>query len=102
MSRFSLLVLAAAGLAATACTTQSSFEPIAVTRDASAVSGCEKIADLEVTPGRFDDSDAETQLQREAREKGANTILISDAEARTGVAYRCATPSVASPGGSNR
>jgi hypothetical protein len=96
--RFPLYVVAAAGLAAAACS-KNAFEPMAVTRDASTVAGCEKIADLKAVPGTFDNSDAQAQLEREAREKGANTVLISDAEGRTGVAYRCAMPSVASPGG---
>ena len=105
MPRYSLIALAVAGgLAAAACSsTQKGFEPIAMTRDASVVSGCEKVADLQARPGAFDNTDAETQLQRTAREKGANTVLISDADGRTGVAYRCAMPSVTSPsGGSNR
>jgi hypothetical protein len=99
--RFSLIALAAAaGLALTACaTSQKGFEPIAMTRDASVVASCEKVADIQARPGTFDDTDAETQLQREARQKGANTVLISDADAQAGVAYRCAMPSVAKPGG---
>ncbi len=101
MSRYSLIALvAAAGVTVTGCAAQKGFEPIAMTRDASVVSGCEKVADLEARPGTFDNTDAETQLQRAAREKGANTVLISDADARAGVAYRCAMPSVTSPTGS--
>src|SRR5262245_8826857 len=99
MSRLRLSLLAAAGLATAAACTQNAFRPIAMTKDASAVTKCEKIADLQAEPGRFDNSDAEAQLQREAREKGANTVLVTDANNRAGTAYRCAMPSVASPGG---
>ncbi len=98
MPRFPVYVLAAAGLAAAACS-KNAFEPMALTRDASAVAGCEKIADLQAVPGTFDNTDAQAQLEREAREKGANTVLISDSEGRTGVAYRCTMPAVASPSG---
>jgi hypothetical protein len=100
-SRFPLALLAAGAVAATvtsACS-QNAFEPIAVTRDATVVASCQKVADLEAVPGRFDDTDAATQLQREAKEKGANTLLISDAEGRTGVAYRCSMPAVTGSGG---
>ena len=101
MSRFSVSILAAAALAATAgcASSDKSFENIAMTRDASVVASCEKLADLTAVPGRFDQTDAELQLQREAREKGANTVLVSDAEGRAGVAYRCSMPAVAKPGG---
>ena len=99
MSGYSLIALvAAAGVTVTGCAaSQKGFEPIAMTRDASVVSGCEKVADLQARPGTFDNTDAETQLQRAAREKGANTVLVSDADARAGVAYRCAMPSVTAP-----
>jgi hypothetical protein len=97
--RFPLYAVAAVGLAAAGCA--SHFEPIMMTRDASAVASCEKVADLVADQDvRYDDTDAELRLQREAREKGANTVLISDAESRTGVAYRCSMPSVAAPAAS--
>ena len=101
MFRYPLIALAVAGgLAATACSsTQKGFEPIAMTRDTSVVSSCEKVADITARPGTFDNTDAETQLQRAARQKGANTVLISDADARAGVAYRCQMPSMSKPGG---
>ncbi len=98
-SRISLALLATVAAAATAACTQNGFEPIAVTREASAVASCEKVADVEAVPGRFDDTDAKTQLQRAAKDKGANTLLISDAEGRTGVAYRCSMPAVTGSGG---
>jgi hypothetical protein len=102
MSRISLAFLAAAGLAAATSCASNGFTPIAVTHDASAVASCEKLADLKADPDvRYDDTDAEVRLQREARDKGANTVLITDAEGRTGTAYRCAMPTVTSSGGSH-
>jgi len=103
MSRLSLAFLAAAGLAtAASCASNQGFRPIAMTHDPKAVANCEKVAELQAEPGKFDQTDAATQLQREARDKGANTVLVTDAEGRTGTAYRCAMPSVASPGGSGQ
>jgi hypothetical protein len=102
MSRISLALLAAAGLATATSCASNGFRPIAVTHDASAVANCEKVADLKADPDvRYDDTDAELRLQREARDKGANTVLVTDAEGRTGTAYRCALPSVTSSGGSS-
>ena len=95
MKRFSLGLLAAASVAAAAGCSQNAFEPIAVTENASVVASCEKVADISVVPGRFDNSDAALQLQRRAREKGANTLLVASEDATSGVAYRCAMPSAA-------
>ena len=99
MKRISLGILAAASLAigAVACT-QNSFDSVAVTKDPSVVAGCEKVADISVRKGQFDESSAETQLTRAAQAKGANTVLIADAAADKGTAYRCEMPSLASTG----
>ena len=69
MKKASLGILAAAGLAlgAAACS-QNSFGTIAVTKDPSAVSGCEKVADVAASAGRFDDTSAQTQLTRAAQD----------------------------------
>ena len=93
MKRLSIGLFAAASVAAAAGCSQNAFQPIAVTRNASVVASCEKVADLSVAPGRFDNSDAALQLQREAREKGANTLLVASEDAKNGTAYRCAMPS---------
>ncbi len=99
MKKISLGLVVAAGLAlgAAACS-QNGFATVAVTRDPSAVSGCEKVADVKASPGRFDESTAETQLTRAAQAKGANTLLIASDAADKGTAYRCSMPSVASGG----
>jgi len=92
----SLGILAAASLAigASACS-QNSFESVAVTKSPSAVAGCEKVADISASAGRFDESDAQTQLTRAAQAKGANTVLLTSDAADKGTAYRCSMPSVA-------
>ena len=88
------LLTAGLALGAAACS-QNAFGTVAVTKDASTVSGCEKVADLTAEPGRFDDSSAQTQLMRAAQTKGANTLLIASDAADKGTAYRCSMPSVA-------
>ena len=101
MSRFSLALLAAAGLAAaTSCASNQGFAPIAVTRDPAAVASCQKVADLEVEPVRYDDTPPEQYLERLTRSKGGNTVLISGADSRTGVAYQCSMPQATAPSGS--
>ena len=105
MSRFPLALLAAAGLAAaTSCASNQGFRPIAVTRDPSAVASCQKVADLEVEPVRYDDTPPELYLERMTRQKGGNTVLISGADGRTGVAYQCSMPlaTTPAPAGSTR
>ena len=103
MKKISLGLVAAAGLAlgAAACS-QNSFGTVAVTKDASAVSGCEKLGEIEARSGHFDESSAQTQLTRIAQSKGANTVLVaSDAAEKgtaTGTAYRCSMPSMAGTG----
>ena len=94
-----LLGVLAAGLAlGVAACSQNAFGSVAVTKDPSTVSGCEKVADLTAEPGRFDDSSAQTQLTRAAQSKGANTLLLANDNADKGTAYRCSMPSVAATG----
>jgi len=96
MKRMSMGIFAAASVlvGATACS-QNSFESVAVTKSASAVAGCEKVAEVSAKPGVFDESNAQTQLTRAAQAKGANTVLIASDNAEKGTAYRCSMPSVA-------
>jgi len=96
MKRMSMGIFAAASVlvGATACS-QNSFESVAVTKSASAVAGCEKVAEVSAKPGVFDESNAQTQLTRAAQAKGANTVLIASDNPEKGTAYRCSMPSVA-------
>jgi len=100
VKKISLGILAAASLAigGVACSSSSGFDSVAVTKNPSVVAGCEKVADVEAKPGRFDDSTAETQLTRAAQAKGANTLLVASDNAEKGTAYRCEMPSLASTG----
>ena len=100
MKKISLGILAAASLAigAVACSSSSGFDSVAVTKNPSAVAGCEKVADVTARKGQFDDSDAQTQLTRAAQAKGANTVLIASDNGDKGTAYRCEMPSLASTG----
>jgi hypothetical protein len=102
MNRLSIGVLAAAALAtgAVACSS-SGFNSIAMTKDPSVVSSCEKIADIKARPGTFDDSDVEKQLQREASSRGANTILLASDNANKGTAYKCSMPAMTASGKSS-
>ena len=73
----------------------ASSDPVSVTKTASAVQGCQKIGDVAVdskTPA----SVVTVELVDAARLKGANTVLVAEDGARTGTAYRCTTPAVAS------
>jgi hypothetical protein len=96
MKRFSFGALAAASLAlgAAACS-QHAFEPVSVTTSAAAVASCEKVGDIAATKSNFDNADAETQMVRETRDKGANTLLVASDGASSGTAYRCSMPAVA-------
>lgn len=104
MKRMSMGILAAALVAtgAVACSSNG-FNSIAVTKDPSVVSSCEKIADVKARPGSFDDSDVQTQLQREASSHGANTLLLASDNANKGTAYKCSMPAMTATGksGSN-
>lgn len=92
MKRIALGALAAAALVGAAACSQNGFAPVAITTSPSVVASCEKIADIEVAAGRFDQTDVETQMTREVRSKGGNTVLVASEDSTTGTAYRCTTP----------
>lgn len=94
MKRIALGSLAAAALLGAAACASNGFAPVAVTTSPEAVASCEKIADITVAAGRFDDTDVQTQMTRETRTKGGNMVLVASKDATTGTAYRCASPSV--------
>jgi len=98
MKKISLGLVTAAGLVLAAACSQNSFGTVAVTKDPSVVSGCEKVADVSAKAGTFDESSAQTQLTRAAQSKGANTLLLASDNGDKGTAYRCSMPSVAATG----
>ena len=94
MKRIAIGALAAAALLGAAACSSNGFAPVAVTTSPAAVASCEKIADITVAAGRFDDTDVQTQMTREVRTKGGNAVLVASENATTGTAYRCASPSL--------
>ena len=98
----------AAGLVG--CASSNGFKDIAVTRDASAVSACQKVDDVKVemspTTNTFNDTSSTTvsrELANAARRKGGNTVLITEDNGKTGTGtvYMCSMPSTATSGGSS-
>ena len=83
---------------------QNGFEPIAVTKNPSVVSSCQKVDDVKIETVKADekltDIEAQQQLTIMARAKGANYLLISSDDARQGTAYRCSMPPANAPAGS--
>ncbi len=98
MNRFRMFA-AAAGIAATAVGCASLGPgPVSVTKSESLVAGCQKIGDVSA---RTNESGAlvNSGLADRAREKGANWVLVTSDDARTGVAYRCDAPAPSAAGG---
>jgi hypothetical protein len=92
MKGLSIRLLAAAFLVGSAACTQ--YADVGVTTSQSLVSGCQKVADLTVKNGTAD-ADVNKVLSDEARAKGANYVLVASDGARTGAAYACSGPKVA-------
>jgi hypothetical protein len=92
MARFPIRGLVVVSLGITvACV---SAGPVGVTKSANLVEGCAKIGDVSVSAKTLE-SEVVADLAAEARRKGANYVLVSSDGARSGTAYRCTTPSVA-------
>jgi hypothetical protein len=77
---------------ASACS-ENGFRQIAVTKSPSYVASCQDLGVLNVRPSQVDTTDTMMELTREAREKGADTLLVASGDARTGTAYLCSMPS---------
>jgi hypothetical protein len=84
-------VLSLAALAGTAACTQNAFTPVAITTSEAVVAGCQKVGqvDAKTTTASPDVND---ELTAAARRERANYVVIASEGARTGVAYRCETP----------
>ncbi|MCA1582613.1 MAG: hypothetical protein LC796_14720 [Acidobacteria bacterium] len=85
----SLLVVAAVG-----CSQYNSGAPVRVTRSSADVSSCQKVTDVDAGR-RVADREVVGEIANQARDRGADTVLLAEG-ARTGAAYRCASPNVAS------
>ena len=100
--------LAAAGVAG--CASTNGFKNVAVTRDAAAVSSCQKVDDVKVTmsptQNTFTDTSTTTvsrELANAARRKGGNTVLITEDDGKNGAGtvYMCSMPSSSTSGGTS-
>lgn len=85
----SLLVVTAVG-----CSQYNAGAPVRVTRSSADVTSCQKVADVDAGR-RTADNEIVGEIANQARDKGADTVLLAEG-ARTGAAYRCASPNVAS------
>jgi hypothetical protein len=96
MKRTGIGLLAAAFLllGASACS-ENGFKPIAVTESRAYVASCENLGDLTASPSgsNVNNTDTMTELTREARDKGANTLFLASDSAHSGTAYLCKVPS---------
>ncbi|MEP6800814.1 MAG: hypothetical protein ABJC07_02670 [Acidobacteriota bacterium] len=80
--------------AAVGCSQFHESKPVSILRSSADVSSCHKVSEVDAGT-RMAENEIVGELANQAREKGADTILLADG-ARTGSAYRCASPSVAS------
>ncbi len=95
MFRSKAFALSASLVVATAlgCSQYNASKPVRVTRNAADVSPCQKVTDLDAG-SRVADNEIIGELASQAREKGADTVVVAEG-ARTGSAYRCSSPTVA-------
>ena len=101
MTRFPIRIAAGmslAFLAVTAACTQNAFTPVAITTNDAVVAGCQKVGDVDAKTTTAS-PDINDELTEAARRQGANYVLLASEGARSGAAYRCATPSA--PGSSS-
>lgn len=96
MVRSKALALSASVLiaATVACSQYKAGSPVRVVRNSADVASCQKVVDV-AAGRRTADSEVVTEIAEQAREKGADTVVLASG-ARTGTAYRCESPNVAS------
>jgi len=83
-------------VAAAGCATVGSDDQVKFTTNPSLVSNCQEVGEISVSSWTRD-ADVLAGLDRAAREKGANFVLLKADAARSGVAYRCAMPPAPQP-----
>ncbi|HYK42053.1 MAG TPA: hypothetical protein VE007_06655 [Thermoanaerobaculia bacterium] len=84
-------VLSLAALAGTAACTQNAFTPVSITTTEAVVAGCQKVGQIDAKTTTAS-PDVNDELTAAARKQGANYVVLASEGARTGVAYRCQTP----------
>ena len=86
----SALSLAAIVLSA-ACAASA---PVGITKSVAMVAGCSQLGEVTVDK-KVPEGDVNDALAAQARKQNGNYVVVASDGARTGVAYRCTTPSAA-------
>src|ERR1700674_1217220 len=96
MTRSKVLALSSCVLiaATVACSQYKAGAPIRVVRNDADVASCQRVVDVDADRHAAD-SEIVSDIANKARDKGADTVLLAQG-ARSGSAYRCGSPSVAS------
>jgi hypothetical protein len=96
MNRSKVLALSFCVLIAVtvACSQYQTGAPIRIVRNDADVASCQRVVDVNADR-RTTDGEVIGDLADKAREKGADTVLLAQG-ARSGSAYRCGSPNVAS------
>ncbi|MDQ2979525.1 MAG: hypothetical protein M3R62_09900 [Acidobacteriota bacterium] len=76
-----------------ACSQYNAGAPIRVVRNDSDVASCQRVADVNADR-RTTDGGVIADIADKARDKGADTVLLVQG-ARSGSAYRCGSPNIA-------
>jgi len=96
MKRFSARSLGATILIASAVAcSQYATSTVGVTKSEAVVAGCQKVGEVTASAST-PDSEVYESLEGKARSQGANYVLVPSDGARTGSAYKCESPKVAS------
>lgn len=67
---------------------------VGITKSEAMVAGCSKLGEVTVEK-KVPEGDVNDALAAQARKQNANYVVVASDGARTGVAYRCTTPSAA-------
>jgi hypothetical protein len=67
----------------------SGKEAVRVVSNTQDVAGCEKLTNVRLS-GTWTRGAGQTELEKLARAKGGNVLLLADESGSSGVAYRCA------------
>jgi hypothetical protein len=96
MNRSKVLALSLGVLiaATVACSQYKAGAPIRVVRNDADVASCQRVVEVNADR-RTADGEVLSDIADKAREKGADTVLLAQG-ARSGSAYRCESPNVAS------
>jgi len=89
-ARVSILSISLAAVClAAAC---ASSTPVGITKSDAMVSGCAKLSEVSVDK-KVPEDEVNEALAAQARKQNGNYVVVASDGARTGVAYRCTSPS---------